>query len=122
MSDVAMIKSECEPVLNDIFIFLNANPTVIGELGGHTNNYPTDVQANQLSLNRAKAVANWLIKKGIPENRLQYKGYGKTKPLVSDEEIAKMVPKSPEFEAAHQKNRRTTFKVTGETALKIIVK
>ena len=46
-------------------------------------------------------------------------GYGETKALISDEEIAKLIPKSPEFESAHQKNRRTAFKVTGEGTLKI---
>jgi hypothetical protein len=33
-----------------------------------------------------------------------------------------MVPKSEEFEAAHQKNRRTAFRVIGESKINIINK
>ena len=36
----------------------------------------------ELSINRAKSVANWLVSKGIPANRVQYKGYGWTKPIL----------------------------------------
>lgn len=53
-------------------------------------------------------------------NRLSSKGNGETKPLITDEEIKKMVAKSPEFEAAHQKNRRTALKIVGESKINII--
>ena len=39
-------------------------------------------------------------------------------PVIKDDAIALMVPKSEEFELAHQKNRRTAFKVIQEAALK----
>jgi hypothetical protein len=39
-----------------------------------------------------------------------------------EEEINKMVPKSEEFEIAHQKNRRTAFRVIGESNINIINK
>jgi outer membrane protein OmpA-like peptidoglycan-associated protein len=62
--------------------FLKNNSDVSVEVGGHTNNNPTDKYANELSTNRAKSVADWLIAQGIPSNRVQYKGYGKTQPIM----------------------------------------
>ncbi len=76
--------------LNELFQFLNTNPDVVVEIGGHTNNamWPDSSFANQLSTNRAKAVANWLVTKGIASERVQFKGYGWTKPIepnITDE-------------------------------------
>jgi len=99
-ADIAIVKEECEPILNDIYLLLINNPAVSIEIGGHTNNYPNDIQANDLSLKRAKAVANWLYKKGISTNRIQYKGYGKTQPLVSNETLA-----------GREKNQRVEIKI-----------
>ena len=76
--------------LNELFQFLNTNPDVVVEIGGHTNNamWPDSSFANQLSTNRARAVANWLVTKGIASERVQFKGYGWTKPIepnITDE-------------------------------------
>ena len=39
----------------------------------------------KLSVNRAKAVYDYLVSKGIPETRLTYSGFGKTKPIIPEE-------------------------------------
>ena len=74
------VKPESETQLSELLEFLRRRPDVSIEVGGHTNNqmWPNDAFAMELSTNRAKAVANWLISKGIPANRVQYKGYGWT--------------------------------------------
>jgi len=41
------------------------------------------------------------------------KGYGESKPLITEADIAKMKSKE-ESEVAHQKNRRTAFRVVKE--------
>ncbi len=76
------VKTECEGTLAEVYKFLSKNPKLIVEVAGHTNNRPSDSYANTLSTNRAKAVCDWLISKGIPKNRIQYKGYGKTLPIA----------------------------------------
>jgi outer membrane protein OmpA-like peptidoglycan-associated protein len=76
------IKPECEPVLGDLARFLRNNPDVKVEVGGHTNNNPDDKFANELSAKRAKAVADWLVNKGVAPAQVQHKGYGKTRPLL----------------------------------------
>ncbi len=109
-------------ILNKLVDMMVLNDNLSIEINSHTDTRGSDVYNLKLSQARAQSCVNYLISKGIKSERLLPTGYGETKPLVSDEEIAKMVPKSAEFDAAHQKNRRTAFKVIGEATLKIIQK
>jgi outer membrane protein OmpA-like peptidoglycan-associated protein len=68
-------------VLDEIHDFLNNNPGVHIEVGGHTNNVPKDEYCIQLSTQRAKAVVDYLVGKGINANRLTFIGYGKKYPI-----------------------------------------
>lgn len=53
-------------------------------ISGHTDN-TGDVQQNiLLSENRAKSVVDYLVSKGISQDRLKYIGYGSSKPIVSN--------------------------------------
>ena len=104
-------------VLDKIYEYLILNDNFSIEINAHTDTRGSD-KANQiLSQGRAQSCVNYLIGKGIDMKRLLPTGYGETKPLISDKEIAIMVPKSEEFEAAHQKNRRTAFRVIKEGVL-----
>lgn len=98
------LKPDSKAELEKLIMFLNKNPSVRIELGGHTDN-SGDKKFNQtLSMNRAKAVYDYVILNGkIDGKRLSYKGYGDSKPKVPND--------SPENKA---KNRRTEFKVTGK--------
>ena len=51
------------------------------EIGGHTNGLPKDDFCDSLSALRAKAVAEYLMHKGIPKERMTYVGYGRRKPI-----------------------------------------
>ncbi len=84
LPDSTNITDASIPVLNEIFDFLNANPKIITEIGGHTNSLPPDDYCDRLSLERAKSVAEYLIAKGIDANRISYKGYGKRNPIASN--------------------------------------
>jgi outer membrane protein OmpA-like peptidoglycan-associated protein len=77
------IKSGSEQELEKLYSFLNQNNDVVVEVRGHTNNamWPDSTFAHNLSTNRAKAVAGWLISKGIAADRVQYKGYGWKMPI-----------------------------------------
>jgi outer membrane protein OmpA-like peptidoglycan-associated protein len=99
-ADKSVIKNECIGTLTDVYNFLKRNPKVIVEIGGHTNNRPSDDFANRLSTERAKAVYDWLVAKGIPADRLQYKGYGKTLPLIQNT-----------TEEGRKKNQRVEIKI-----------
>ncbi len=106
----ASLRPESFIELNKLVAFLNLNPTLKIEIGGHTDSRG-DAKENQLlSENRAKSVMNYLIEKGIDVKRLQSKGFGSTQPIISDAEIATMNSEL-EKETSHQTNRRTEYKI-----------
>ena len=100
ISDSFAITPPSYPVLEEIFNFLVAHTDVIVEIGGHTNNIPTHDYCDNLSAKRAKAVADYLLNKGIPKSRVEYKGYGKRNPLVSNSTLA-----------GRKKNQRVEIKI-----------
>jgi outer membrane protein OmpA-like peptidoglycan-associated protein/tetratricopeptide (TPR) repeat protein len=53
---------------------------------GHTDNTGSDLLNNALAIARANAVAKFLTKRGINPNRLAVKGYGASRPLVSNDD------------------------------------
>jgi outer membrane protein OmpA-like peptidoglycan-associated protein len=91
------ITNDSRPVLNDIYNFLNKNSKVSVEIGGHTNRFCDTDYCQTLSTNRAKAVVDFLVQKGIPSNRLTYRGYGKTQ-QVTFSKNAKMQKKNQRVE------------------------
>ncbi len=76
------ITNDSRPVLNDIYKFLKKNSNVTVEIGGHTNRFCDTEYCQTLSTNRAKAVVDFLVQKGISSNRLTYRGYGKTQQIT----------------------------------------
>lgn len=70
--------------LDKIYTFLKQHRDVIIEIGGHTSGLCDDDYCNELSTLRAKEVAKYLENKGIPETQISYKGYGKTRPIASN--------------------------------------
>jgi outer membrane protein OmpA-like peptidoglycan-associated protein len=85
-------------ILNEFIEFLEDNPSIRVAIQGHTDDVGEAEKNLLLSTNRAQAVFNYLILEGIDPARLEYKGYGETKPLASN--------KTAEGRA---KNRRTEF-------------
>ena len=84
LSDSSAITDDSYEVIDEVYDFLRANQNVIIEIGGHTNTIPPHSYCDALSEKRAKNVANYLYNKGIPENRLTFKGYGKREPITDD--------------------------------------
>jgi outer membrane protein OmpA-like peptidoglycan-associated protein len=96
--------------LLEFVAYLKQNPQHKIELGGHTDSRGNRTDNLILSSERAKSVFDFLISNGINANRLSYKGYGSTQTIISDVEIEKMNSEQ-EKEKAHQKNRRTVYKI-----------
>jgi outer membrane protein OmpA-like peptidoglycan-associated protein len=71
--------------LQKLIDFLNLNKTVGIEIEGHTDNVGTELMNLKLSELRAKEVYDFLANKGIDRNRMQFKGYGFSKPVSSNE-------------------------------------
>ena len=83
-ADTSSINEDSNGALNEIYDFLLENPGVRIEIGGHTNGIPSPEYCDKLSTARAKEVATYLIRKGVQPSRLEYKGYGKRKPIASN--------------------------------------
>ena len=96
--------------LEYLFNILKENQTIIVELAAHTDTRGTDKSNKVLSQKRAETCVNYLIERGIDPARMVPVGYGETRPIVSDAQIASL-PSNEEREIAHQKNRRTVFQV-----------
>ena len=99
-ADSTNVKEDFYPLLDELYQFLNANRGVSVEIGGHTNNIPPDFYCDQLSLARAKSVADYLTGKGLTAQQVTYKGYGKREPIASND--------TPEGRA---KNQRVEIKI-----------
>ena len=89
---------------------LTENPTIKIELSAHTDSRGGNAYNKKLSEERAQSCVDYLVKKGISSDRLEFKGYGETHLIKSEADIAKLKFKEDK-EAAHQENRRTEFKI-----------
>ncbi|MBI9066729.1 MAG: PD40 domain-containing protein [Salinivirgaceae bacterium] len=80
--------------------FLEHNPKISIEIGGHTDNQGDSEYNLSLSEKRAKAVYNYLSAKINSENHITFKGYGEKYPIASND-----------CEQGKAKNRRTELKI-----------
>ncbi len=83
-ADSTVVMKSSEAILDDVYQFMENNPSVVIEVGGHTNGLPPHSYCDRLSSARARNVASYLIRKGIPAMRISYKGYGKRKPIATN--------------------------------------
>jgi len=80
----ANIKTASYKLLDEIFeSAVVAEGLKIG-VYGHTDNSGSDEVNIPLSEKRAEAVKAYLLKKGLPANRIEAKGYGATKPIADN--------------------------------------
>ncbi len=80
--------------------YLELNDNIKIEIGGHTDNVGIEEYNMELSFKRAREVYLFLINRGISEDRLQYKGYGSSRP-VDDNDTGE----------ARKMNRRTEVRI-----------
>ena len=79
---------------------LNENPSLVVTLNGHCDNVGEDNFNNKLSETRAMAVKDYLVVKGVSSSRITTKGYGISKPKMSND-----------TEKGRNANRRVEFVV-----------
>lgn len=92
----ATLQDSSFKVLDELVAYLVRKDDEKIEIGGHTDNVGSAASNLKLSEERAKAVRDYLITKGIDGSRLTFKGYGMTKPIADN--------KTP---AGRAENRRT---------------
>jgi peptidoglycan-associated lipoprotein len=132
------ILKEAEPDLNLILELMSQYPEMVIELSSHTDARGGDQYNRNLSQRRAESARRWLVAKGVERKRIVAKGYGESVPKTVNARIAQqnpflkegdvltedfidaLLPDTAKFEAAHQVNRRTEFKIlSGPTKVTI---
>lgn len=98
--------------LNFLYDLMTENPGWVVELQAHTDCRGSEKYNLKLSQGRANSCVDYLVSRGIAKERLVPVGYGEGTPRagLTCEYIASL-PTKEEQEAAHQKNRRTQFKI-----------
>lgn len=125
--DKATLRPESKGALDSLVQMLRDNPNITIEMASHTDRWGSDEYNIRLSDRRAKSVVDYLIAAGIPADRLQYQGYGKSRPKKITKRLAREFPQfeegqlldepfveslsEEEQEIADQINRRTEFQV-----------
>jgi len=99
-TDSFRILPASEPELAKLTSFLENNPEIEIEIQGHTDNTGRPDSNLVLSELRAKSVAEYLVENGIAKDRLQFKGFGESRPVATNETVE-----------GRMFNRRTTIKI-----------
>jgi OOP family OmpA-OmpF porin len=94
-TDRATLLPESDDELDKLYSFLVKHPEVTASVTGHTDSQGSAEHNLLLSQARAKAVMQYLVSKGIAEERLTYHGEGAAKPVAENDS-----------EAGRKKNRR----------------
>ncbi len=87
--------------LKKLYRMMDENPQMAIEIHGHTDNVGSEADNELLSVARAKTIYDFLIQHDIAASRLEYRGFGEMRPLVSND-----------TEVGRQTNRRTEFIIT----------
>lgn len=95
----AIIEKSSYPILDKLIEYLNYEKEFRFEIAGYTDNVGSDENNQILSENRAVAVVNYLVERGIAADRLVAKGYGELYPIAENS-----------TDEGRAKNRRTEIK------------
>ncbi|WP_405574368.1 OmpA family protein [Winogradskyella sp. Asnod2-B02-A] len=98
--DKAELLEVSKKELNQLYKHLSENLNLSIEIYGHTDNVGLDKRNKELSEQRAKSVADYLISQGLNVSKIKSDGFGSSQP-ISDNET----------EEGRQKNRRVEFKL-----------
>ena len=98
--DKAVIRPESYTALDMIADLMLKNPSVKVKVTAHTCSIGTAEYNLKLSLRRAKAVTDYLVKRGVPPPSLRYRGAGYSEPIADNS-----------TEEGREKNRRVEFRI-----------
>ncbi len=84
-TDRYQLKPAIYPKLDSVVLFMYSKPALEIIISGHTDDTGTEKHNLQLSEHRARAVAEYLLDKGIDPNRIQHTGYGSAKPVMNND-------------------------------------
>jgi len=110
--DKSNIREDAEIQLKRVFEIMNKYPSLVIQIGSHTDSRAPDQYNWILSNKRAISTMNWIIEKGIDKRRIFGNGYGETQLVNRCSNGVKC------SEAEHQLNRRTEFVIVNPEVIK----
>ena len=127
--DSATLRDGSKTELDELIELLDEHPEIRIELRSHTDRRGSEEYNNELSMQRAQSVANYLFQNGVHKDRVVTMGLGKSEPKKVAASLAKHYDfievddvltesfinelSSEQQEIADQLNRRTDFKIIG---------
>jgi uncharacterized repeat protein (TIGR01451 family) len=105
--DKAVIRRESWPILQELGDVLKQYPDLRVRIEGHTDSVGSESYNQRLSERRALAVRDFLVGLGIDSSRLEWAGYGESRPIATND-----------TSEGRAMNRRTEFPVLNPEALK----
>jgi outer membrane protein OmpA-like peptidoglycan-associated protein len=99
-NDSYVIKREFFAALDKVVDWFKTHPDAHAVIEGHTDSNASPAYNQTLSENRARAVFNYLVNKGVDASRLTWSGYGLTRPVDTNATAA-----------GRQRNRRVEIRV-----------
>lgn len=100
-TDSATLTSTSRPVLDKVAAAMSKYPRLKVEVQGHTDSSGSDSHNMKLSQQRADAVREYLISRGVAADQMTAKGYGETQPVADNSS-----------EEGRAQNRRVVLHVT----------
>jgi len=97
------LSDDSKKELDKLVVILQDNPGLSVEMGSHTDSRASSAYNQKLSESRALSAYNHVVSRGVPANRIAYKGYGESKLM---NKCADGVACSEED---HAQNRRTEY-------------
>jgi OOP family OmpA-OmpF porin len=82
----ALVKTTSYPMLDEVASILKEYPDYNLKMSGHTDGIEKDPVI--LSQSRVEAVKSYLLSKGVADSRIVSEGFGKTRPMVTNANIA----------------------------------
>ncbi len=96
--DRADIRKEYIPILNEVVKTLKENEFVKVRIEGFTDIVGSKEYNQELARRRAEAVKNYLVGRGVPEDKIEVVGFGKERFIASNEEdIGRLTNRRVEF-------------------------
>jgi len=86
--------------LDRVCTYMNKNEKITIQVSGHTDDFGSDEYNDELSLNRATAVMDYLVQKGMSQDRIIVKGLGEKYPICTNN-----------TSVGRQNNRRIEMKI-----------
>ncbi|WP_295530135.1 OmpA family protein [Novosphingobium sp. Chol11] len=83
-TDSTLIKPAFRDTLDRVAQSMVQYPDSLIDVYGHTDSTGSDAYNQTLSENRARAVADYLVSRGVSAQRVRSQGYGETQPVASN--------------------------------------